>query len=125
MSTENIDTGKNIFGSELRRIRKERRLSLDELGKKLDLSYTYIQKIEKGDREPSNVIKEKLEAWIATGETPKFAVTKLYEPETKKAEHTPLAEAILGVTDKLSPEKQAEALQFLIDLFISEQKKAK
>lgn len=68
------------------------------------------------------------EEWLeyGTGEKErKFEVTKIIIPETKKAEHTPIAEVILGVTDKLSTAAQQKALEFITALFISEQTKEK
>lgn len=68
------------------------------------------------------------EEWLeyGTGEKEQhFEVTTVYVPETKKAEHSPLSETILGMTDKLSPEGLSEALKAVMEIFIAEQTKAK
>jgi hypothetical protein len=48
-----------------------------------------------------------------------------YQVETKKVEHTPVAEVILDVTDKLTPDGQTKALEAVTAIFIAEQIKGK
>ena len=50
----------------------------------------------------------------------KVAVS-LAQLETKKTEQSSISETILGITDKLSPEGQAKALEAIMPIFISEQ----
>ncbi|SFN49857.1 helix-turn-helix domain-containing protein [Salegentibacter flavus] len=40
----------NIFGERLKYIRQQSNLSYRELGKRCDLDYSYISKVEKGER---------------------------------------------------------------------------
>lgn len=124
MSNEKLNIAQNNFGELLRQVRKERRITLEELGKQLKISYGYIGQIERGVKQPEPLVRETIERWIETGTADKvFAVTQIYEPEKKPS--SPIVSAILGIVEAMSPEDQANELKRLTDQFIAEQSKEK
>lgn len=67
MSNDNLSISQNNFGEQLRQVRKERKTTLQELGKITRISYGYIGQIERGDREPDDLVKATLEKWMQGG----------------------------------------------------------
>ncbi len=75
MSTDKIDFVDNIFqGSELRRLRKARKETLEVFAQRLGVTDDMISKIESGKRQPGNLLAEKIERvyglsrFVETGE---------------------------------------------------------
>jgi transcriptional regulator with XRE-family HTH domain len=121
MSNIKLSIEQNNIGAQLRRARKERGLTLEQLQEILKISYGYIGQIERGARQPEPLVREKIEQWIEQGANVQpFTVTSVIEAK-KNAEYNSIMEEIFSVTGKLSRKGQGEALEFMVKLFIDEQ----
>lgn len=117
MSNNNLSIEQNNFGELLRNTRKERKITLEELGKLTTISYGYIGQIERGTKQPEPLVREKLEAWI---KNPKFEVTAVYESMTteEKLKQIGLPARqirLLLEMEKLPEEEQNNRLKELIN----------
>jgi transcriptional regulator with XRE-family HTH domain len=129
------NTETDIFSQRLELLLKNSMIKKNALAKEIGISAQAITEMVKGRSKAAPQTIKQLskffqvsEEWLeyGTGEKNKvFEVTTVFMPQNKKAEHTPVAEVILGVTDKLSPEAQNKALEFVTALFIAEQTKEK
>lgn len=54
------------FGRNVRRVRHDRQLSLEALAHEVELSYSYLGEIERGRRNPSLLVVERLAAALRT-----------------------------------------------------------
>lgn len=112
MSNTKLSPEQNIFGETLRRTRKERGLTLEQLSDNINISYGYIGQIERGAKQPDPLVKEKLEQWIVHGTNMPFAVTRVYEPEKKKS---PTRMKIEELLDKEDEDNLEDYLFILLD----------
>jgi transcriptional regulator with XRE-family HTH domain len=54
------------FGRNVRRVRQERGMSLETLAHDVELSYSYVGEIERGRRNPSLAVVERIAATLNT-----------------------------------------------------------
>ena len=64
MSTNKFNNDEKKFGEELRRIRKQRNLTLKQLGQLLEISHSFIGFIETGERVAEGIYKSTIENWM-------------------------------------------------------------
>lgn len=67
MSTEKIYSVEKSLGVRLKEKRKAMGLTQEELGDKLKISKDYVSKIEKGTREPSEIVLQEINRFLQGG----------------------------------------------------------
>lgn len=119
------------FGEVLKKIRTDKQMSLRDLGKELDLSFTFVDKVEKGISPASeNFLEKVLECFPLHRKELIEAYTKDYIPtvvidELKKKDEV-ITQAIKNIDvetvfklffEKLSVEDRKELLTNILDKF--------
>lgn len=103
MSTKNNDNVDLSFGERLRKLRRMRNYTQDQLAHLLDISKAYVSKLEKGEREPSVHLKNVINEWLERGDSPKSS-------QSDKEEMKRWSDKVAATIEPGSPEKKHDLL---------------
>jgi transcriptional regulator with XRE-family HTH domain len=103
-----VEDIKKLLGEQVRKLRKEKGISQEELGAKAELHYTYIGAIERGERNCSIDSLQKIAKGLGI-EIPELFV---YRAEINAAQ---LKKRIINEMERCSPEA-IQALSYLVKL---------
>jgi len=134
MSTKKTTTTK-IISERLKLLLDESGIKKGVLAKNIGVSAGMITQLLSGEsgaspRTIKSIAREfsVSEEWLEYGTGNKnchYEVRSIYIPQPPKTEHSSMAETVLDITDKLTPEGRSKALKAVMEIFISEQTKEK
>ncbi|MBP7090774.1 MAG: helix-turn-helix transcriptional regulator [Syntrophorhabdaceae bacterium] len=106
MKGDNVEDVKKLIGVRIRQLRKERKLSQEELGYKSDLHYTHIGAIERGEKNWS------IDTLVKVAKGLKVTVNDLLVLPSKPDEIKNMKKTIVAAVNGSSP----EALKIFFDV---------